>query len=242
MRSRLRSAFLCCCRSRAARRPARLQLLLPLSSAKSANTARGTALVTVLLKSNSLHRCLPKRSNRSADDDQGITRCTPRCPAQSLQAFGIRIGCGLDRRERSQRCDPDDSRRGRSRPCSQRSRSAQDPPPWRPRGQRESDPESDRRAYPASATLRALKTRSSSRERVRRASFQFQLAGPIDGSAIWWANGFTGQGTSADGNGSPDAVVFDTGLRTTHDAFKTRLPGDCANLRSAPDPAASSRR
>ena len=50
--------------------------------------------------------------------------------------------------------------------------------------------------------------------------------GAIDGSSIWWANGFTGQGTSADGNGSPDAVVFDTGLTTAHDAFKTRAPED----------------
>lgn len=49
---------------------------------------------------------------------------------------------------------------------------------------------------------------------------------PIDGSSTWWAGGFRGQGSSADGNGSPDVVVFDTGIRTTHTAFKSRLPGD----------------
>lgn len=51
---------------------------------------------------------------------------------------------------------------------------------------------------------------------------------PIDGSPVWQANGFTGQGSSADGKGSPDVVVFDLGIRTTHDAFKSRLPGDCS--------------
>lgn len=51
---------------------------------------------------------------------------------------------------------------------------------------------------------------------------------PIDGSPVWQANGFTGQGSSADGNGSPDVVVFDNGIRVSHDAFKTRLPGDCS--------------
>ncbi len=56
-----------------------------------------------------------------------------------------------------------------------------------------------------------------------------QLMGSgIDGSQTWWANGFTGHGTSADGNGSPDAVVFDLGARTTHLAFRSRLPGDCS--------------
>lgn len=54
-----------------------------------------------------------------------------------------------------------------------------------------------------------------------------QMASPIDGSSTWWAGGFTGQGTSADGNGSPDAAVFDTGTRTTHLAFNSRLAGDC---------------
>lgn len=55
-----------------------------------------------------------------------------------------------------------------------------------------------------------------------------QMASPIDGSSTWWAAGFTGQGMSADGNGSPDAVVFDTGARSAHLAFKTRLPDDCS--------------
>lgn len=50
---------------------------------------------------------------------------------------------------------------------------------------------------------------------------------PIDGSAVWHAAGFTGNGTSADGNGAPDAVVFDQGIRTTHDAFKSRTIDDC---------------
>lgn len=63
---------------------------------------------------------------------------------------------------------------------------------------------------------------------VRAAKLPVPLSAPIDGSAIWWANGFTGQGPSLDGEGGPDAVVFDTGIRTTHDAFKSRLPGDCS--------------
>lgn len=73
----------------------------------------------------------------------------------------------------------------------------------------------------------ALETDSRVRA-VRAAQIPVSLAAPIDGSAIWWANGFTGEGPSFDNDGSPDAVVFDTGLRTTHDAFKSRLPGDCA--------------
>lgn len=51
---------------------------------------------------------------------------------------------------------------------------------------------------------------------------------PLDGSEIWHTNGFTGGGSSLDGNGGPDYGVFDQGVRVSHDAFKTRLPGDCA--------------
>lgn len=48
-----------------------------------------------------------------------------------------------------------------------------------------------------------------------------------EGSPTWHANGFTGQGASADNVGGPDFAEIDTGIRTTHIAFKSRLPGDC---------------
>ena len=51
----------------------------------------------------------------------------------------------------------------------------------------------------------------------------------LDGSQTWHTNGFIGQGGSADGNGSPDFAAADAGIRTTHLAFRTRLPGDPAN-------------
>lgn len=50
----------------------------------------------------------------------------------------------------------------------------------------------------------------------------------LEGSQTWHDNGFTGGGTSADGNGGPDFNAFDQGVRTTHDAFRTRMPGDCS--------------
>ncbi|MBJ7457575.1 MAG: hypothetical protein JHD02_00155 [Thermoleophilaceae bacterium] len=68
---------------------------------------------------------------------------------------------------------------------------------------------------------------------VTAAKLPVSLAGPIDGSAIWWANGFTGQGPSLDGNGSPDAVVFDTGIRVNHNYFKSRLLGDCSTCQGS---------
>lgn len=52
---------------------------------------------------------------------------------------------------------------------------------------------------------------------------------PVDGSETWHANGFTGNGSSADGNGGPDFGVIDAGVRTTHLAFRSRLPGDPGN-------------
>lgn len=55
------------------------------------------------------------------------------------------------------------------------------------------------------------------------------MSSPIDGSETWHTNGFTGNGTSADNKGGPDYVPADAGVRTTHLAFRTRLPGDPAN-------------
>lgn len=52
---------------------------------------------------------------------------------------------------------------------------------------------------------------------------------PVDGSETWHTNGFTGNGSSADGNGGPDFAVVDAGIRTSHLAFRTRLPGDPNN-------------
>lgn len=63
---------------------------------------------------------------------------------------------------------------------------------------------------------------------VAKARAAHQMSSPIDGSETWHAAGFTGGGTSADGKGGPDYVGFDTGTRTTHQAFRTRLPSDCA--------------
>lgn len=50
----------------------------------------------------------------------------------------------------------------------------------------------------------------------------------VDGSPTWHSNGFTGQGASADNLGGPDFAEIDTGVRTTHIAFKSRLPSDCS--------------
>lgn len=50
----------------------------------------------------------------------------------------------------------------------------------------------------------------------------------VDGSPTWQANGYTGNGTSADNVGGPDFAEIDTGIRTTHVAFRSRVPGDCA--------------
>lgn len=52
---------------------------------------------------------------------------------------------------------------------------------------------------------------------------------PVDGSETWHTNGFIGNGGSADGNGGPDFVAIDAGIRTTHLAFRSRLPGDPNN-------------
>lgn len=52
------------------------------------------------------------------------------------------------------------------------------------------------------------------------------MSSPIDGSETWHAAGFTGQGASADGFGGPDGAMLDTGSRSTHQAFRSRLPGD----------------
>lgn len=52
---------------------------------------------------------------------------------------------------------------------------------------------------------------------------------PVDGSETWHTNGFIGQGASADGHGGPDFAAVDVGVRTTHLAFRTRLPGDPTN-------------
>lgn len=70
--------------------------------------------------------------------------------------------------------------------------------------------------------------RNSSILRVTSATQPIWMNQPIDGSPVWHLNGFTGQGTSLDGVGSPDYVSFDQGTRTAHDAFKTRMPGDCS--------------
>lgn len=55
------------------------------------------------------------------------------------------------------------------------------------------------------------------------------MSSPVDGSETWHTNGFTGNGPSADGNGGPDYATPDLGVRTTHLAFRTRLPGDPDN-------------
>lgn len=52
---------------------------------------------------------------------------------------------------------------------------------------------------------------------------------PVDGSETWHTNGFTGSGSSADGDGGPDFGVIDAGVRTTHLAFRSRMPGDPNN-------------
>lgn len=63
---------------------------------------------------------------------------------------------------------------------------------------------------------------------VVRAKRPELASSPIDGSETWHTAGFTGGGSSADGNGGPDYVAFDTGVRTNHTSFRTRLPGDCS--------------
>ncbi len=57
----------------------------------------------------------------------------------------------------------------------------------------------------------------------------FPMNSPVDGSETWHQNGFIGNGPSADGNGGPDFAAIDAGIRTTHLAFRTRLPGDPTN-------------
>ncbi|MGB0872969.1 MAG: hypothetical protein ACPGYP_07515 [Solirubrobacterales bacterium] len=54
----------------------------------------------------------------------------------------------------------------------------------------------------------------------------FPMNSPVDGSETWHQNGLTGDGDSVDGNGGPDFVAIDAGIRTTHLAFRTRLPDD----------------
>lgn len=55
------------------------------------------------------------------------------------------------------------------------------------------------------------------------------MSSPVDGSETWHLAGSTGNGTSADGKGGPDYAFPDAGARTTHLAFRTRLPGDPTN-------------
>lgn len=55
------------------------------------------------------------------------------------------------------------------------------------------------------------------------------LNSPVDGSETWHDAGYIGNGSSADGLGGPDFGVPDLGVRTTHLAFRTRLPGDPNN-------------
>lgn len=78
------------------------------------------------------------------------------------------------------------------------------------------------------ANALATITGSSDVNAVVHAEKPVLASSPVDGSETWHSSGFTGGGTSADGNGGPDYVAFDTGLRTSHAAFRTRVPGDCA--------------
>ncbi len=77
------------------------------------------------------------------------------------------------------------------------------------------------------ASLLAELERNPNVASVTTAKLPVWMSGPGDESYVWRNAGFTGQGSSLDGKGSPDFVVVDTGARTTHNYFKSRLPEDC---------------
>ncbi|MGH2906250.1 MAG: hypothetical protein ACRDKI_05710 [Solirubrobacterales bacterium] len=52
------------------------------------------------------------------------------------------------------------------------------------------------------------------------------MSGVFDGSEVWRLAGLAGNGTSADGTGGPDFILWDTGTRVSHQAFRSRMPGD----------------
>lgn len=197
------------------------------SSAKTAAPARGTVLVTVLLKSNSLSSRLPKEATALLTTTKGSTaarlaaqrnpyrRSESEVVAASIAENSRNAAVPMIRRAAAPGIEASELVQREIRRLGGRVISASPIP-------------NQIVARIKVSALPAIK-RDPRVAGISAARLPVQLAAPIDGSAIWWANGFTGQGSSADGNGSPDAVVFDVGLRTTHDAFKTRLPGDCSS-------------
>jgi hypothetical protein len=197
------------------------------SSVKSANAVRGTVLVTVLLKSNSLTADLPKDATdlltttkgsgaaRLAAQRNPYRRSESEAVAASIVENARNAAIPMIRRAAAPGIQSSELVQRKIRSLGGSVISASPIP-------NQIVTQIPRSAIPAIA-------RDPRVARIATARLPVSLAAPIDGSAIWWANGFTGQGSSADGNGSPDAVVFDTGLRTTHEAFNTRLPGDCSS-------------
>ncbi len=80
----------------------------------------------------------------------------------------------------------------------------------------------------ASVPARALPALNMNRDvtQIAVAPRPIWASSPVDGSETWQAAGYTGGGSSADGNGGPDYLAFDMGVTTAHQAFRTRLPGD----------------
>ncbi len=197
------------------------------SPATSAPAARGTVLVTVLLKSNSLSSRLPKEATdlltttkgssaaRLAAQRNPYRRSESEAVAASIAENSRNAALPMIRRAAAPGIAASELVQRKIRRLGGRVISASPIP-------------NQIVTRILSSAIPVLK-RDPRVARIAAARLPALLAAPIDGSAIWWANGFTGQGSSADGNDSPDAVVFDTGIRTTHDAFKTRLPGDCSS-------------
>ncbi len=195
------------------------------SPATSAPAARGTVLVTVLLKSNSLSSRLPKEATdlltttkgssaaRLAAQRNPYRRSESEAVAASIAENSRNAALPMIRRAAAPGIAASELVQRKIRRLGGRVISASP------------IPNQIVTRIPSSA-IPVLK-RDPRVAHIATARLPVSLAAPIDGSAVWWANGFTGQGGSADGNGSPDAVVFDTGIRTTHNVFKSRLPGDC---------------
>ncbi|MBI2690687.1 MAG: hypothetical protein HYX29_01890 [Solirubrobacterales bacterium] len=197
-----------------------------LSSPKSINAARGTVLVTVLLKSNSLTTDLPKKATDLLTTTKGSTaarlaaqrnpfkRSESEAVAASIAENSRNAAIPMIRRAAAPGIKASELVQRKIRRLGGRVISASPIP-------------NQIVARTPSSALPVIK-RDPRVARIAAARLPVSLAAPLDGSAVWWTNGFTGQGPSLDGNGSPDAVVFDTGIRTTHDVFKSRLPGDCS--------------